>query len=60
MDAYLINKKGIDKITNIIEYDFDDDTFIFKKTKKIKDIDKFIFENTESISYKYNYFDIND
>ena len=52
--CYIINKKGIEKICNKIYYNEMDNNFIFN-VNYIEVSDSFLYKNTETYFYRYNF-----
>ena len=57
--CYLISRNGINKILNICTYDSSSNNFKFIKETIFDVADMFIFKNTNSFVYKYNYVSLN-
>jgi GR25 family glycosyltransferase involved in LPS biosynthesis len=55
--CYIISKSGINKIINITKYT-DINNFFFDKSNIFDVSDMFLFKNTNSYVYKYNYISI--
>jgi GR25 family glycosyltransferase involved in LPS biosynthesis len=51
--AYIINKKGINKITKLFDYNIENNKFTFIENN-ISEADRYIYNNTITYIYKYN------
>ena len=52
--CYIITKKAVDKLNNIIEYNNSTDTFNYSNIEQIDVADKYIYNLVNTYEYKYN------
>jgi GR25 family glycosyltransferase involved in LPS biosynthesis len=53
--CYIISRKGIEKLCNIVNYDDINNTFKFNTNDKFHVADIYIYQNLETYVYKYNF-----